>query len=882
MADLAVTTPNLPGHQALTPENWYVRNQSSQGFRRGKDGRRPQSAAPVSRETTRRTVSAMDMTCTYPGAEESQFRIEGSQISLEGGGVAAGRSVASTSSRPKTSGGGGRFMSKQKQLAAYQPQPQQQVPMELAERANPGRSRYAGPISPVKSQIRRAPENAGPMTMGRDVSHLHSTSPFGRDRYITNSSTLAAAAAATAAAGTATLVSPQPQFPYPVVTLDRYGYPELSSQPKPIVDHEKRVCRYSAFFYENRVWDPQCPIGTPTVETVVVRHLVISYYLVDNTVSIFEKKQQNVGIDGGKFFKRAQLFRDDDGEPLRLKDLIPGKSLKVLGQEIMVRDADSYSRGVVQYELGVILPLGLPKPQVAREDLGVHLALGMGRQPPPKRADNLYPPAYDYIQRKEALDKTHRFLFAERTPAAFECYEILDNVQAGKVPPENLQTWASRKDPNTPLMIPCSAQRLGLLYYMADYQVEVTLSFHSGEKMKHAENSTVLKKSKLPKNWHDVSKGRAAVFFEPGDFVCGNTVDLYGRIYLIVSCNNWTRDIYARDFNINQVEVDIIVEEMPAIVHEIPKFGDGFLAIGTPEETLATVYGHAHAGHALRRDAKNMGRQLRCKAVLITDKPDHARRVFNICFYMEDSSIQVYEEVVKNSGFPGGMFIKRCRSLNSLPTDQNEPRVFKAQDIYLGNVISFNGVEMRIIEMDGASLRFCEEHPGEFPMSDVFDIILRSLTFVVENAVNVRKTFVLFDATRTGMLSRSQFIDALDSMGITANLNDQELLTLIRRFKWAPNHKKKKNIFSAKKDSDDEENDDDEGASSEAKHSGAASDFPSSDDRGKYLYEELCDLLSHVHCVDTRKKRPSKGMQNMSSLEELLYEGRACTTQWRR
>ena len=46
-------------------------------------------------------------------------------------------------------------------------------------------------------------------------------------------------------------------------------------------EQEKRVCRYSAFFYEDRVWDAKCPIGTPTIERVVVRHLVISYYLVD-------------------------------------------------------------------------------------------------------------------------------------------------------------------------------------------------------------------------------------------------------------------------------------------------------------------------------------------------------------------------------------------------------------------------------------------------------------------------------------------------------------------------------------------------------------------------------------------------------------------------
>lgn len=717
-------------------------------------------------------------------------------------------------------------------------------------------NRYAGPISPIVSHIRRKPDSAGPMTMARDESHVHTTSPFGRDRYLT---------------GTATATYTISKN-LPVTTLDRYGYPNDTTTPKPVIEHEKRVCRYSAFFYEDRVWDKTCPIGSPSIEQIVVRHLVISYYLIDNTVSIFEKKQTNVGIDGGKFFRRAQLMKDDDALPVGLADLVPGRPLRVLGQEIMIRDADSFSRGVVEYELGLTLPPGLPKPVVAREDLGVHYALGMGKTPPPKRADNLYPPAYDFYQRKDALEKTHRFLFAERTPLCFECFEVLDNVQAGKLPPSNLSEYRLRasRQPDAPLIVPINAQRLGLYYYIADYQVEVSLCFKSGEKAEHNENKTVLKKSKLPKNWHDVSKGGAPVYFEPKDFICGQTVDLYGKIYFIVYCNPWTRGVCER-MGLVQAEVPVVVEERKVVVHEIPGHGDGYLAIGLPEETLATVYGHANAAHALRKDTSNLGRQLRCKTILISDLPGHDKRLFNLFFFMEDSSIQVHEEMVRNSGFPGGMLLKRCRAINALPPDQTEPRIFKAQDIHLGNVIAFNGLEMQIIEMDGATLMFCEQHPEEFPLSDVFDIILRLLQSVVEGAVDVRSNFYQHDSNRSGMLSRGLFIEALDAMHLTESLNDQQLLTLARRFKFKDQHKKKRNIFSAKKEDDGDDNEEESG------------DSLIGEDKGKYLYEELCDLFSHVHCIDMGgKRKPHLGLQQVDSLQFLLTYARSCTTQWRR
>jgi hypothetical protein len=94
-----------------------------------------------------------------------------------------------------------------------------------------------------------------------------------------------------------------------------------------------------------------------------------------------------------------------------------------------------------------------------------------------------------------------------------------------------------------------------------------------------------------------------------------------------------------------------------------------------------------------------------------------------ITFRLEDDSIQIYEDIVRNSGLAGGNFLKRGRYLNSLPEDSDVPRYFKQSDFYLGNVFCINGNEMQITEMDNMSLRFCESYPDEFPMFDSYQIV---------------------------------------------------------------------------------------------------------------------------------------------------------------
>jgi hypothetical protein len=437
----------------------------------------------------------------------------------------------------------------------------------------------------------------------------------------------------------------------------------------------------------------------------------------------------------------------------------------------------------------------------------------------------------DYSTTKEILNKTSRFLTFEGRVLRFQCVEVKT-----KNPPyfPALQEKARAQGFSGPVAS-ADVKRFALSYYLSTCSIDLVVQKEKGKAdAGQDEPKLVLKKSKLPKNWRDVQHGRPANYFEPADFYCGRVIDVYGRYFLLVNCDKFTRQVY-EEMGSPQEDVPLIAEPKQPIVQPIPQLGDGFLAIGSNEDTLATVYGMPKAGRDLEKIQRNQNRLMRCKAVLLSKNPIDASREFMITFFLEDDTIAVYEEVKRNSGIWGGNFLKRGRYMNELPDDSDTPRQFKPSDIFLGNVISFNGNEFQIIEMDNMSLEFCEHFPDEFPMMDTFKIIGNLMKQSVERKLDVRPSFRKMDPHQKRYVDQHKFVEVLDSLNLTQHLNDQEVLTLMRRFK----------------------------------------------DADRYLYEEMCDLISHVYAKNTAGARPKVSNGDMS-FDAFKKNARLRTIQWRR
>ncbi|XP_061215265.1 EF-hand domain-containing family member C2 isoform X2 [Neopsephotus bourkii] len=80
------------------------------------------------------------------------------------------------------------------------------------------------------------------------------------------------------------------------------------------------------------------------------RKLIISYFLSDDTISVFELVQRNSGILGGKFLERGrikkpgqELFKSEPSEYFKAQDLFVGARVCFHGHNFLLVDADEYT-----------------------------------------------------------------------------------------------------------------------------------------------------------------------------------------------------------------------------------------------------------------------------------------------------------------------------------------------------------------------------------------------------------------------------------------------------------------------------------------------------------------------------------------------------------
>jgi hypothetical protein len=528
-------------------------------------------------------------------------------------------------------------------------------------------------------------------------------------------------------------------------------------------DKYGKVLRVWGYFNQGRSWDERSPLGIPTFDDQNTRKLKILLYLVDGTVEMSEKIKQNSGMTGKTFFKRGYL-KKADGSLLEAADMIVGNTIDVLGRRIFINRADGFTKAYFE-NVGVDLEPTLDAPMSIRPDLGAQYATGMVSEIANKAKASSGAKSSDYLAKRAAMNNMFLFHNFQGCELRFTCIALDTSL-----PP-------SKRMHNDTIY---HSKKFLMIYHLSDSKTEIRVV--KSAKSTHDEAPILLKKTLLAKNWRDAKKGRAPVYYRMEDYRCGTVMDVYGRMMLLLSCGNeYTRDWY-RDMGIEQQDVTLSEPVIKPVVHPLPGKGDGFLSIGSDLDTLATVYGMPKPARDLEKAMRNQGRQLRSKAKFLTNKEQDKHRVFMITYYLEDDTIQIFEEVIRNSGFGGGSFLKRGKYINLLPVDSSLPREFTPQDIFLGNVISVNGHEMRIMEMDNLSLRFCESYPEEFPLFDTFLVVRRVIKNIAAKNIDFRGAMQSGDPGHTGTLSKVDFVHSLDQLGLATDLVDQELLTILRRF----------------------------------------------------------------------------------------------------
>lgn len=114
-----------------------------------------------------------------------------------------------------------------------------------------------------------------------------------------------------------------------------YVYDLVPKKPKidffKYVDNDKKILRYTARF-------------NTKVPEDVDRRFIISFYLADDTISIFEPAQKNSGIIEGPFLERRK-YKNVDKQMLFISptDMPVGGDIKINGYNFHILDCDEYT-----------------------------------------------------------------------------------------------------------------------------------------------------------------------------------------------------------------------------------------------------------------------------------------------------------------------------------------------------------------------------------------------------------------------------------------------------------------------------------------------------------------------------------------------------------
>jgi hypothetical protein len=74
-----------------------------------------------------------------------------------------------------------------------------------------------------------------------------------------------------------------------------------------------------------------------------IRKFIITYYLNDDSLQIYEPPAKNSGFSTGKFLERGQ-YKNSEGIVYKPEHLVIGQGVKINGHEFIITDCDDFTK----------------------------------------------------------------------------------------------------------------------------------------------------------------------------------------------------------------------------------------------------------------------------------------------------------------------------------------------------------------------------------------------------------------------------------------------------------------------------------------------------------------------------------------------------------
>jgi len=411
------------------------------------------------------------------------------------------------------------------------------------------------------------------------------------------------------------------------------------------VAFDRQVLCFDAYFQE--------AVHEKREEQYRVRHCKIYFYLEDDSLQVIEPRAKNSGIPQGTLIRRHRIPKPPphDNEYYTVEDLNMNKEICLYSKVFKITDCDDFTRNFLR-KLGVRLPDSLNAPQ----DPYVNYRKAMDESMQPLRP-------------YEKHDTLKQFLDHDRQVLRFYCYWDDSEQMFG--------------DP----------REMVLHYFLADDTIEIreVIPPNSGRDAA----PMFLRRGKLPKNVESLKQpgkttdrtvlnvfgptghgGRyildslktgaeAQEFYNDSDLTMGAVINVWGRKYLLVNCDDFTKEYYRTKYGVEDFSA---IQYKGAPYQGQPKVWPPYNGWGSEEDSLCSCMGllpkppRRDFIKFMEKDRRGLDSNvLRFLARMDTTKPIDMERRFIISYFLSDDTILVFEPPVRNSGIIGGKFLERSR-----------------------------------------------------------------------------------------------------------------------------------------------------------------------------------------------------------------------------
>ncbi|NWI58884.1 EFHC1 protein, partial [Calyptomena viridis] len=533
-----------------------------------------------------------------------------------------------------------------------------------------------------------------------------------------------------------------------------YGPAKKAAPPSFIpayVVFDKKVLKFDAYFKEEVSISPE--------EHYRIRQVGIYYYLEDDTMCIIEPAVKNSGLFQGKLMKRHRVPKNDQGDFYHWKDLNLGINITIYGRTYRIVNCDSFTKMFLESEGIVVNP-----PEELVSDPYTEL-----RQMPVQKS--IVPAGPDPLGQFLAYD-----------PKVLRFYAIWD-------------------DTNHPFG---DQHHCIIHYFLADDTVEVREIYRRNDgrdpfpvlmKRQRLPKTFVDKKMSFPSCVLEITNAEVLEWYSPKDFGIGKTITLLGRTFLIYDCDKFTQDYYREKFGITEFQ-PLEINEKP--LEKVPQVIPPYNGFGVPEDSLQnclSLFPKPPRKDIIKMLENNL-KVLRYQLALVSPVPEDRNRRFILSYFLSDDSISIYEPPVRNSGIPGGKYLKKTRVAKPGSTPEN-PIYYEPSDFTIGSTIEVFGHRFVITDADEYVLKYLEGNAESFPAATLQslrahflprhavketvnnDIPKQDLDNLIEEVqkelklshkyLNTRRfheVFHLSDKNGSGILDKGKFLDLCEKLEV--------------------------------------------------------------------------------------------------------------------